>query len=165
MRKNRSVKDNSIGRGKGSRGKEISIELEPKPSRRADATTSRYENEGESSNNITERLNYSSNWQQNPSISQNILKEIINYSNISQPHHLKSSKGSTVAIYDKHTEDVYAQMAKMSKKSSLGDLNWGKSLGMRKESKKLTIDHSIDREGPQMTKSIDMVSSKCDIPK
>jgi len=73
MRKNRSVKDNSIARGRGSRGKEISIELEPKPAKK-DSNTSRYNQEQQSSSQVTDRLNYSSSWHQNPSISQNILK-------------------------------------------------------------------------------------------
>ena len=54
-------------------------------------------------------------------ISQNILKEIINYSNLSQSKN-RTTKGNTVAIYDKMHEDVYAQLTKINKKSSLGDL-------------------------------------------
>lgn len=65
MRKNRSFKEQSFTRNRGSRGKEISIELEKsKPSStRLDGPL----------RNPTDRLNVSG-WQQNPSISQNILR-------------------------------------------------------------------------------------------
>lgn len=54
-------------------------------------------------------------------ISQNILKEIINYSHLSSSKG-KSSKPNTLAIYDKINEDVYKQLSKIHKKSSLGEL-------------------------------------------
>jgi len=104
-------------------------------------------------------MNSSASWQQNPSISQNILKEIINYSNIAQPG--RGSKATSYANYDRQ-EDVYTQLAKINnKKASVGDVNWSKSYGMRRESKKLTIDHSIEaslKDAANMSKSIDLVS-------
>jgi hypothetical protein len=73
-------------------------------------------------------MNNSISWQQNPSISQNILKEIISYSNGSQPGR---GKGASLTNYEK-TEDVYTQLAKINKKASMGDGSWSKSYGMRR---------------------------------
>jgi hypothetical protein len=128
MRKNRSFKDNSFARSKGSRGKDASIELE-----RAKATVSnRYDCEA-SSRNTTDRLNASSNWQHNPSISQNILKEIINYSNISQVSN-RASKPTTVAVFDKSGDTVLSQLAKINRKASAGE-----AIQPRREAKRLTL--------------------------
>ncbi len=69
---------------------------------------------------MTDRMNNSNNWHQNVNISQNILNDIINYSNYSQTN-LKSLKSKTVAVYDRH-EDVLNQLSKINKKSSLADL-------------------------------------------
>lgn len=117
-----------MARGRGSRGKEISIDLEARPPRKPDSTTSRCEEIEPSSNNVTERMNNSISWQQNPSISQNILKEIISYSNASQT---LQRKGASLVNYEKQ-EDVYTQLAKINKKASMGDSNWSKSYGMRR---------------------------------
>jgi hypothetical protein len=129
MRKNRSFKENSFARSRGSRGKEISIELEKaKPTVCA---STRYE---DSSRNATDRLN-GSQWQQNPSISHNILKEIINYSNISQ----STRRGATLAVFDKSGDNVLSHLAKISKKA--GESN------PRKETKRLTLDFVETKEG------------------
>lgn len=129
MRKNRSFKENSFARSRGSRGKEISIELDrpkpvPLPAQDSSCTAS--------SRGVTDRLNASQShapyWQQNPSISHNILKEIINYSNASQ----STRRGSThtLAVFDKG-ENVLSQLAKINKKASDNP---------RKEAKRLTLD-------------------------
>jgi hypothetical protein len=56
------------------------------------------------------------NWQ-HPSVSDNILKDIMNYRNISHSD-LKSNKNSnTLAAYEKH-QDIMSQFAKINKKSS-----------------------------------------------
>jgi|LakMenEpi03Aug12_release.lakeMendotaPanAssembly.Ray.scaffolds.fasta_scaffold363230_1 hypothetical protein len=122
MHKNRSFKENSFARGRGSKGKEVSIELE-----KSKQSTSRCE-EGRSG---SDKLNASSNWC-NPSISQNILKEIISYSNISS-NSCKTSKATTIAVFDKG-ETLMPQFARMNKKASLGEFN------PRKEAKKLTLE-------------------------
>jgi hypothetical protein len=127
MRKNRSFKENSFARSKGSKGKEISIEID----RSKPAASNRYDLEG-SSRNTTDRLNASSNWQHNPSISHNILKEIINYSNISQTSN-RASRGATIAVFDKSNDNVLTQLAKI-KKTSLGEAI------PRKDAKRLTLD-------------------------
>jgi hypothetical protein len=63
-------------------------------------------------------------------ISQNILKDIINYSNISQSQ-VRNSKGTTLATYDRY-HDVLSQFSKINKKASMGDV--------RRDSHKLVID-------------------------
>ena len=109
MRKNRSFKENSFARSRGSRGKEVSIELDH--SKNTPTTSYRYD---DSSRNTTDRLNGSS-WHHNPSLSQNILKEIINYSNISQST-TRRPTSSTLAVFDKSGDNVLSQLAKINKK-------------------------------------------------
>lgn len=105
MRKNKSVKDQSFGKGRRSQGKEISIDLDP--SLRTLQQSHRYDKQ------LTDRS-------LNP-ISQNILKDIINYSHLSQSQ-TKIGKGSTtLASYEKH-QDVMSQFNKI-KKTSLGDIS------------------------------------------
>jgi hypothetical protein len=100
-------------------------------------------------------MNSSTSWQQNASISQNILKEIISYSNIAQPG--QRSKG-VVPNYEK-PEDVYSQLAKINKKASMGEVGWGKSYGGKRESKKLAVDNSVEAGlRDNMSRSIDLVS-------
>lgn len=111
MRKNRSFNQSTFMPRKGSKGKEVSIELE----RGKQSSSNRYDPDGMNRN--TERLNASSNWQHNPSISHNILKEIINYSNISQSSN-RALKANTIAVFDKSTQDnVLTQLAKIKKSS------------------------------------------------
>lgn len=88
MRKNKSVKDNSFGKGRRSQGKEISIDLDPSLGR-YNENSHRYEKNPQ----LTDRHDRSLN-----PISQNILKDIINYSHISHSH-VKSTKGTTLASY------------------------------------------------------------------
>lgn len=63
-------------------------------------------------------------------ISQNILKDIINYSHISQSH-LRNNKSNTLASYERH-QDIFSQFSKINKKASLGDV--------RRDSSKLVIE-------------------------
>jgi hypothetical protein len=116
MRKNKSVKDHSFGKGRRSQGKEISIDLDPSFCK-GPQNSHRYDKQ------LTDRS-------LNP-ISQNILKDIINYSHLSQSQ-TKIGKGTTLASYEKH-QDVMSQFNKI-KKTSLGDIG-------RRESQKLTLDH------------------------
>ena len=127
MRKNKSVKNYSVGRGRGSQGKEISIELEPSLAKLKDNASRGVKNTQNSQ--LTDRLDRSNN-----PISHNILKDIMNYSHISQTH-LKSNKGTTLATYDRH-QDIISQFNKISKKASLGDVS-------RRDSHKLVIDQHI----------------------
>ena len=53
-------------------------------------------------------------------ISQNILKDIINYSHISHSN-VRNGKGTTLATYDRH-QDVMSQFSKINKKTSLGNI-------------------------------------------
>jgi hypothetical protein len=110
MRKNRSFKENSFARSRGSRGKEVSIELDS--CKATPAPSSRYE---DGSRNATDRHN-ASNWHHNPSLSHNILKEIINYSNISQSSTRRGAT-STLAVFDKSGDNVLSQLAKINKKA------------------------------------------------
>lgn len=105
MRKNKSVKDHSFGKGRRSQGKEISIDLDP--SLKGLHNSHRYDKQ------LTDRS-------LNP-ISQNILKDIINYSHLSNSQ-TKTAKGSTtLATYEKH-HDVMSQFNKL-KKTSLGEIS------------------------------------------
>jgi hypothetical protein len=130
MRKNRSFKENSFARSRGSRGKEVSIELDT--CKATPAASSRYD---DSSRNATDRLN-ASNWN-NPSLSHNILKEIINYSNISQSS-TRRGTSSTLAVFDKSGDNVLSQLAKINRKA--GEYN------PRKETKRLTLDFVESKE-------------------
>jgi hypothetical protein len=132
MRKNRSFKENSFARGRGSRGKDPSIELDT--CKATPAASSRYE---DTSRNATDRLNPS--FSHNPSLSHNILREIINYSNISQSS-TRRGTSSTLAVFDKSGGDnVLSQLAKISKKAA-ADYN------TRKETKRLTLDFAESKE-------------------
>ena len=76
-------------------------------------------------------------------ISQNILKDIINYSHLSYSQQ-KNGKGKTLATYDRH-QDVYSQFNKINKKTSIGgDQTY-------KEHSKLVLDHPHPKS---MTNSI-----------
>ena len=86
------------------------------------------------------------NWQ-HPSVSDNILRDIMNYRNISHSD-LKSNKNSnTLAVYERH-QDIMSQFAKINKKSSLGD-NYRKN-------QKLILDHSMPSSYP--TKSVEILN-------
>ena len=112
MRKNKSVKEYSLGRNRKSQGKEISIELEP--GFRGKENSHRGSRQLQTSQ-LTDRLDRSVN-----PISQNILKDMINYSQISHSNP-RSTKGTTVAAYDRH--DLMSQFNKINKKASLGEVN------------------------------------------
>jgi len=76
-------------------------------------------------------------------ISQNILKDIINYSNISQSQ-VRNNKGAST--YDRH-HDVLSHLSKINKKASMGDV--------RRDSHKLVIDQRTPSNSitPSMAKS------------
>ena len=65
-------------------------------------------------------------------ISQNILKDIINYSHISHSN-VRNGKGTTLATYDRH-QDVMSQFSKINKKTSLGNIG-------KNEHHKLVLDN------------------------
>ena len=109
MWKNRSFKDNSFGHGRGSRGKEMGS------------------SRGEETRRASERLNCSE-WQKNPNISQNILRELINYSNLSGN---RSTRGATLAVFEKEEDEAGYKMSK-GRKGSTADL--------RMKSKKLILE-------------------------
>lgn len=84
------------------------------------------------------------NWQ-HPSVSENILKDILNYKNISNSD-LKSNKNSsTVAVYERH-QDIMSQFAKINKKAFPGDIG--------RKNQKLVLDHSMPMPNP--SKSIEV---------
>jgi len=81
------------------------------------------------------------NWQ-HPSISENILKDILNYKNISQSE-LKFNKNSnTVAVYERH-QDIMSQFAKINKKAF--------PVEYPKKGQKLVLDHSIPMPFPNIS--------------
>ena len=97
----------------------------------------------EQSKQLTDR---SMNWQ-HPSVSDNILRDIMNYRNISHSD-LKSNKNSsTVAVYERH-QDIMSQFAKINKKSFSGENN--------KKNQKLVLDHSMPSSYP--TKSVEILN-------
>lgn len=74
---------------------------------------------------LTDRLDRSAN-----PLSQNILKDIINYSHISHSNP-RSTKGTTVASYDR--QDLMSQFNKINKKASLGEVS-------RRDQHRLVLD-------------------------
>jgi hypothetical protein len=127
MRKNRSVKEYSLGKGRRSQGKEISIELDAGYGKLKE--DSHRGNKTSQSSQFTERMDRSVN-----PISHNILKDIINNSHISQSH-LRSGKSTTLAAYDRH-HDIMSQFSKISKKTSLGDVG-------KREHQRLVLDQHV----------------------